>query len=335
MSGPASPEHERRVEQAAGHGHDDAAVVPRPVEADPRTTPSLPLDLLGTFAVGFGMGTADTVPGFSGGTVALVAGIYERLIANVRQGARALSLLVRGRMGDGARATAAIEWGFVVALLAGVFSAIFALASALDHQLKSAPVEMSALFLGLVIGATIVAVGELRTPALRHLGIGAVVAVVAFVGLGFRSSAMVDPSLGYLFVAGAIAICAMILPGISGSFILVLLGVYQVVISAVSGGDIAVLVTVAAGAAVGLAAFSTLLNWLLLRYHDEVLAVLLGLMVGSARVLWPWPSTEGVGDPKLGAPVVGDMPEVLALSIGAIVAVGAFAAVARRVARNT
>lgn len=306
------------------------AVAARPPEADPRTGPSLPTEILGTYVVGFTMGAADTVPGFSGGTVALVAGIYERLIANVRQGARALSLLVRGRLRDGAQALGAVEWVFVVALLSGVGSAIVALASVLERQLETAPVQMSALFLGLVIGATIVASAELRAPRPLHLGVGAAVAVVTFVALGFRGVAGGDPSLAFLFVAGAVAVCAMILPGVSGSFLLLLFGVYHYVVSAVSARDVAVLAVFAAGCVVGLASFSTLLNWLLRRYHDLVLAGLLGLMAGSTRVLWPWPSVK-VGDPDLGAPVADDVPLVLAIAIGGGLAVAVFGYVARRV----
>jgi putative membrane protein len=314
---------------------EDGAVAPRPVEADPRATPVLPLDLAGTYAVGFAMGTADTVPGFSGGTVALVAGIYERLIANVRQGARAASLLLRGQLRASLRALGVVEWGFVVALVSGVLSAIVLLAAVLERQLQAHPVRMSAIFLGLVIGATLVASRELRAPAPKHVAIGLVVAAVTFVALGFRAADTADPTLGFVFVAGAIAICAMILPGVSGSFLLLLLGVYEYVIGAVSARDLVVLGVFGVGCVVGLASFSTLLNWALREHHDVVLAGLLGLMAGSARVLWPWPSATGVGDPQLGAPVAGEVAFVAALVVGSALVVAAFALVARRVASST
>jgi putative membrane protein len=314
---------------------EDGAVAPRPVEADPRATPLLPLDLAGTYAVGFAMGTADTVPGFSGGTVALVAGIYERLIANVRQGARAASLLLRGQLRASLRALGVVEWGFVVALVSGVLSAIVLLAAVLERQLQAHPVRMSAIFLGLVIGATLVASRELRAPAPKHVAIGLVVAAVTFVALGFRAADTADPTLGFVFVAGAIAICAMILPGVSGSFLLLLLGVYEYVIGAVSARDLVVLGVFGVGCVVGLASFSTLLNWALREHHDVVLAGLLGLMAGSARVLWPWPSATGVGDPQLGAPVAGEVAFVAALVVGSALVVAAFALVARRVASST
>jgi putative membrane protein len=330
VSQPPSSEDDLRATPDGELTAPDDALAARPVEADPVDTPRTALGLVGTYAVGFTMGAADTVPGFSGGTVALVAGIYERLIANVRQGARALSLLARARFGDGVRALGAIEWGFVLALLGGVLSAVVALASFLHRQLEAEPVRMSAVFLGLVIGATVVASRELRQPEARHALVGLAVAVVTFAGLGLRAADATTPSLAFVFVAGAVAICAMILPGVSGSFLLLLLGAYEYVIGAVSTRDLVVLGVFAVGCLVGLSSFSTLLNWLLRRHHDLVLAALLGLMAGSARVLWPWPSTDGVGDPQLGAPVAGDVPAVAALGVGAALAVVAFGFLARR-----
>jgi putative membrane protein len=314
---------------------DGEVVAARSPEAGLRGTPRLPLDVAGTFAIGLGMGAADLVPGFSGGTVALVTGIYERLIANVRQGARALSLLLRLQVRAGLGALGAIEWGFVVALLSGILSAVVALAAWLSGLIETRPVQLSAVFLGLVLGATVVALAELRAPGARHLVIGAVVAAITFVGLGLRSGSVGEPVLPLVFAAGAIAICAMILPGISGSFLLLLLGTYVHVIDAVEAREVVFLGVLALGAVTGLASFSTVLNWALRRHHDVVLAGLLGLMVGSTRVLWPWPSTGGVGDTRLGAPVASEVPMALASAVVAAAAVAVFAALGRRVARAT
>lgn len=310
-------------------GHADE-VVARPVEALRR--PPAVLAPLVTFGVGFGMGTADLVPGFSGGTVALLCGIYQRLVANVRQGAHALSLLARGRVRAAVGAVGRIEWSFVLALLAGILTAVLTLAQLLESRLEAAPVAMSALFLGLVLGATVVARAELRAPDGRHLVIAVAAAVVTFVGLGFGAGSLDDPGLVVLFLAGAIAICAMILPGVSGSFLLLLVGVYTPVLAAVADRDLLTLAVFGAGCVVGLASFSTLLHWLLRHHHDVVLAALLGLLVGSARVLWPWPSTGGVGDPALGAPT-GDVATPAALAIGGAVAVVALGTLARRATR--
>ncbi len=314
---------------------DDEVVAERPREASARGAPRAALDLAGTGAIGFAMGAADVVPGFSGGTVALIGGIYERLIANVRQGARALSLLLRAKPGEGVRAIAAIEWPFVASLLAGVLLAVLTLAGLVGGLVEDEPVLMSAIFLGLVAGSTVLAARELRRPGLIHLGVTVPVAVVTFAGLGLRSGGVDDPSLLVLFAGGAVAICAMILPGVSGSFLLLLMGLYTGVIDAVDRLDVTVLAVFAAGAVVGLAGFSTLLNWLLRRFHDRVLAAMVGLLAGSSRVLWPWPSTEGVGDSALGAPVGAQVPGAALVAVLAVAAVLAFGALAQRVSTHT
>jgi putative membrane protein len=308
-------------------------VAARPVEASAATAPRGPLAMTATFAVGVAMGTADIVPGFSGGTVALVTGIYERLIANVRQGARTLSLAMRGRFRAAWTAFAAIEWLFIVPLLLGILGAIAVLASALSGLLRDEPVVMSALFLGLIVGAAVLAVRELRRPAPVHGVVGAIAAMVTFAGLGLSAGAVTDPPLLAFFAAAAVAICAMILPGVSGSFLLLLLGMYTAVIDAVEGREFANLAVFAAGAVVGLASFSTLLNWALRRFHDLVLAALIGLMVGSVRVLWPWPpGPEGVGGTELGAPVATEVPGALAAGLGALTLVLLLGAAGRRAA---
>jgi putative membrane protein len=217
---------------------------------------------LRTLLTGVAMGTADLVPGFSGGTVALVAGIYPRLIANIRASAHVVSLALRLRLRALPGALRALDWSFLIVLLVGLVAAAFTLAATLDRLLETEPVVMSAVFLGLVLGAATVA---------RHQ----------------------------------------------------LVGTYEPVIAAVAARDAATLLVVIVGAVAGLLVFSTLLNWLLRRAHDVVLVVLIGLMVGSARVLWPWPSASGVGDPALGAPSgqVGAALFAMAVAFVAVVAV--------------
>lgn len=277
------------------------------------------------------MGSADIVPGVSGGTIALVFGIYERLVAEVRGGAGAIAALVRLDVRGALDRAKAVDWTFVISLAVGILTAIVALANVLEHLLEDEPVLLSGLFLGLVAGSVVVAAGMLKAPAASHVAVGAVVAVVAFVGLGVKGGTITDPSLLVYVAGGAVAICAMILPGISGSFILLLLGLYDAVIGAVSDRDLLVVGAVGLGAVVGLAAFSTLLNWLLEHHHDVVLAALIGLMAGSMRVLWPWPAGEdGVGDTGLQAPD-GDVVGVVLLVVVGAVVVLAVAALGRRV----
>ena len=284
--------------------------------------------LPGVYAAGLGMGAADLVPGVSGGTVALVVGIYDRLVGAIRQGVRALATLLRGRPRDAITELRAVDWPFLLVLLAGIGSAVVLLAGVLERLLVEQPVLLSAAFLGLVLGSTVVACDEVRRPDARELAVGVVVTVVTFVLLGLRPATVADPSVAMLVGGGAVAICAMILPGISGSFLLLLMGLYAPVLAAVSDRDLVTIGAVGLGAVLGLASFSTLLSWLLHAHRRVVMAAIVGLLLGSARVLWPWPAgSEGVGDTRLGAPD-GQVLAALALGLGATVLVVAVARLA-------
>jgi putative membrane protein len=305
---------------------------PTPTNLDPEpSTDRVPLaQLPRVAAAGFAMGSADIVPGVSGGTVALVLGIYDRLVAAIRQGTRGLSALLRGRFRDGRDALLAVDWGFLLSLLVGIGTAVVLLAGLLERFLEEEPVLLSAAFLGLVAGSVVVASDEVRDPTARTWGIGAVAAVLTFLLLGLRAGTLSDPSPVVLVAGGALAICAMILPGVSGSFLLLLVGLYDVVLSAVGDRDLAIIAYVGVGAVVGLAVFSTLLHWLLEHHRDTVMAILLGLMVGSLRVLWPWPAgPDGVGDTGLGAPTTQVVPAFALLAVAALFVV-AVARLARR-----
>jgi putative membrane protein len=293
-----------------------------------------PLALAGTVAAGFAMGIAELVPGFSGGTVALVAGIYERLIASIRQGARTLSLLVRGRPKDALRALLAIDWVFVTVLLVGMLTAVFLLASTLEGLLEERPAELRGVFLGLILGASLVASRQLREPSARHALVGVASAVAFFVLLGFSRGEITEPSAWWFLLGGGLSIMAWILPGVSGSFLLVVLGLYGGVIGALSARDLPLIALFAVGALLGLAAFSTLLNWVLARYHDLLLAALIGLMVGSARVLWPWPADKALGSAELGAPPGAEAFLAVALGLTAFALVYMFGLAASAVERR-
>ena len=321
------PDGELPIEELVGE---------RPVEA--MAPMRRPAALVGTFITGGVMGAAEVVPGFSGGTVALVAGIYERLVANVRQGARTLSLLVRARPRDAWRALLTIDWLFVAVLGVGMMLVLFTVVGPLSALLEERPVEMSAVFLGLVLGAAVVASRRLRTPRLLHLGIALLAAALTFVALGYTPGTIEQPNLLFIVLGGAVAVTAWILPGVSGSFLLLLMGLYPAVVGAAADRDLGLLVLFAVGCVLGLAAFSTVLNWLLARAHDLVLAALIGLMVGSVRVLWPWPSDAGVGGSgELGAPVGSEafLAAALGLTAFALVYMGGLSATAvqRRLVR--
>ena len=280
---------------------------------------------------GFLMGSADIVPGVSGGTIALVLGIYTHLIDTVRDGASVLGAAVKSvrvskspfkvtaSFSDVFEKFKAVDWAFLIPLLVGIGLAVIALSHTIEHLLETQPVRMAAAFFGLVVGSIIVTAQRLKLDATRAATLVGV-AVVAFVVLGLRSGPVEDPSLPFVFVAGAIAICAMILPGVSGSFLLLMLGLYDSVLGAVSDLDLAIIAVFGLGAVLGLAGFSTLLHWALHHHHQLVLSGLVGLMLGSLRVLWPWPNgTEGT---EMAMPA-GDVwvPILLAVAGGVVVVV--------------
>lgn len=271
-----------------------------------------------TVVGGFLMGTADLVPGVSGGTIALVLDIYERLVNSIREGSSALGHVIKFDLEEARTHLKLVEWGFLLSLLGGIVVAVALLASFLERQLEERPTVLAGLFLGLVAGSVVIAWKLIKSPTMKHVAIGAVVGLTLFALLGFgEGTVAADPSYLAFFGAGALAISAMILPGISGSLILLMLGMYAPVLSAVSDRDFAIIAVVGLGAIVGLALFSQLLNWALKTHHDSVLAALVGLMAGSTRVLWPWP--DGVFSAELGAPTDDLLAVTAAAVIGVIV----------------
>jgi putative membrane protein len=270
------------------------------------------------FLRGFAMGTADLIPGVSGGTVALVLGIYRRLVLAIRTGAGALGRLVRLDFGGFVARLKEVDWRFLIPLLVGIAAAVLSLSHLIEHLLETEPVPMAGLFFGLVLGSLVVAwrLIEERDPV--RLTVLVAVAAVIFWLLGLSAGTVSDPSLWAFFGAGAVAICAMILPGISGSFLLLMMGMYAPVLGAVNDRQLLAIGVFLVGAVLGLASFSTLLHAMLDRYHDTVMAALVGLMAGSLRVLWPWP--DGTGGTSLDAPD-GDLlaPVLLAVAGAAIV----------------
>ena len=267
---------------------------------------------------GFLMGAADVVPGVSGGTVALVLGIYERLVGSIHTAASALGQTARGRFTEATRRLRQVEWSLVLPLLAGIGLAVLSLASLIDHLLDDEPQNTAAAFFGLVAGSILVAWRLVRRWDGIRAATGVAVAVAAFFLLGLRGDPVSDPSLPVFLLAGMIAIVAMILPGISGSFILLMLGMYQNVLDAVNTRDLSVILVFLVGAVVGLSAFSTLLNAMLRDHHDTMMAALIGLMAGSLRVLWPWP--DGATTAAVSQPVDWGIPLLLAMAGFAVVA---------------
>jgi len=250
------------------------------------------------FFSGFAMGAADIVPGVSGGTMAFILGVYETLINAIksfnldaaRMGLQLLHPTEPTEEEQGAQNRIMVlldhlHLRFLIALGGGILAAIIILASALEHLLQTQPTYVFAFFGGLII-ASVVAIGlKVRWTfnALVALVIGAIAAFI-IVGLpSFGGTFGHGPLV--LFISGAIAICAMILPGISGSFILLILGQYDFVLGSVKDRDIVSLIFVALGASVGILIFSRILSWLLKRYENTTVAVLVGFMLGSLRLI--------------------------------------------------
>jgi|TARA_B110000902_G_scaffold266696_1_gene355602 putative membrane protein len=240
---------------------------------------------LGIFLRGMAMGAADVVPGVSGGTIALITGIYDRLINAISSAD--VELLGYLRNVELAKAWQHVDGTFLSILMAGIVTSIAMLASLIVSALATYPLLIWSFFFGLIFASAIFLMRQIKPWGIENLillliGIAIAVAVV------FIKPVESDGEFWYLFAAGAIAICATILPGISGGFILVLLGAYTPVLIAVKEFDIVALAGLIAGASIGLLCFSKVLSWLLTRYHNRVMALLTGFLFGSLYLIWPW-----------------------------------------------
>jgi len=251
---------------------------------------------LGVAARGFVMGSLEIVPGVSGGTLALILGLYEELVNSVRGmlNREAIGLLLRFKV---KQALSLLPWKFLVALASGVLLAAFTMSHLLEWVLQNHPSLLWATFFGLIAAAILAIAKQVQKwhwPSLLAAVIGAV-AIFVFVGL---VPVQTPDTWWFWFLSGAIAICGLVLPGMSGSFILLLLGKYERLLAAVTHLDLLTLFLVIAGAGVGILTFAQLLGWLLKRHHDPTLAFLMGMLIGSLRKIWPWKETlETILDP--------------------------------------
>ena len=282
--------------------------------------------VLSNFGRGLAMGAADVVPGVSGGTVALLLGIYDRLVGQIAHLSSAASHVLRGRLRRALAMIRQAEWGFLVALAVGIGVAIVGLVEVVRWLIDEQPVGLSAAFFGLVAMTVVTTWSQVSQWRAGLVTVFVVVGAAVFLLLGVRAGSVADPAALVIVGAGALAICAMILPGISGAFVLLLLGLYDPITDAVSDRDIGAVVLFGLGAVVGLGLFSRLLQRLLDRWRDAMIAVLMGLMAGSLRVLWPWPvgdaDSGGFGNAELGAPRASDLVvAVIAALVAAAVAV--------------
>ncbi|MGO2997717.1 MAG: DUF368 domain-containing protein [Moraxellaceae bacterium] len=259
---------------------------------DPNTPPvrtDSPKQLLGVYIKGMAMGAADIVPGVSGGTIALIAGIYERLINAL--GSIGPHLWQIFRQEGGIKGLIAVwrqvDATFLLCLILGIATSFATLAGIIKHLLDNQPLLIWSFFFGLVIATVFILLSEIKRWSIGRATLFAA-GLIAAVVISNLPLLATTASLPYLFFAGAIAICAMILPGVSGSFILLLLGAYDTVLEAVHTLNFTVLLTVMAGMATGLLLFTRALKWLLARYYQATLALLTGFIAGSLVKVWPW-----------------------------------------------
>lgn len=260
-----------------------------------RSQPDNPKQLLGVYIKGMVMGAADIVPGVSGGTIALIAGIYERLINAL--GSIGPSLWKVFRAEGGIKGFIAVwrqvDATFLLFLLLGIATSFATLAGMIKYLLDNQPLLIWSFFFGLVVATVVILLTEIKRWTTARIGLF-VIGLAFAVGISSVPILTTTPSLPYLFFAGAIAICAMILPGVSGSFILLLLGVYDSVLEAVHAFNLTVIITLMAGMLSGLLLFTHMLKWLLSRYYQGTLALLTGFIAGSLVKVWPW-KTDALG----------------------------------------
>ena len=287
------------------------------------------------------MGAADIVPGVSGGTIALLTGIYERLISAIKS--VGWDTLVTLKQKGIKAAWQQIDGTFLLSILAGAATSIILLSKVLHYLIETQPIMLWSFFFGLVLASVVYVVKQVNSwnPArIILLILGTLVAAL----ISLSPATEIEVTSFSLFFAGSIAICAMILPGISGSFILLLMGMYGFIIGAIKSFDLISLGIFASGCLVGIMLFSRVLSWLLQHYHSATMAVLSGFMLGALVKLWPWKSvlsyrTNSAGElvPFIESPVwpwLHQEPQII-LAIVAVIIGFSIVFVMDRVLRNT
>lgn len=245
------------------------------------------------------MGAADVIPGVSGGTIAFIMGIYDEFVGSIASiNAEAVRLLLKGQFKAFWKH---INGTFLVSLIAGIGLSVILLAGLMQTLLTVYPIQTWAFFFGLIVASSIFILRGISGWKPRDI-LMVVLGGVMGVTVCTLSPTQTPDALWFIFLSGAIAICAMILPGISGSFILLILGKYQYIMGTISGlvagenfgGNLLILCVFLVGAAVGILGFSKLLHWLLARWNKETLLVLAGFIIGSLIKVWPWSNPEAL-----------------------------------------
>ncbi|MEM9326999.1 MAG: DUF368 domain-containing protein [Bacteroidota bacterium] len=240
---------------------------------------------------GIAMGAANVIPGVSGGTIAFITNIYERLINALKAfDIEALKMLFRGEFKAVAEK---VDLSFLVAIFSGIFISILTLANVLEWLFVNHEILTLAFFFGLIVASLFAVgqqVGQWSLPVYGALIIGALIAIL----IAFLPPATANDGFFYVFLCGVVAICSMILPGLSGAYILLLMGNYILVLGAIRTVDLGVLVPLGLGCIVGLIVFSRLLSYLFAHYKDQTVGLMMGFVAGSLLIIWPWKTTEFV-----------------------------------------
>lgn len=237
---------------------------------------------------GIAMGGADVVPGVSGGTIAFITGIYEKLLDSIKSfDLDALSLL-RGL--EIKKLWQHVNGTFLLVLFAGIATSILSLANIITFLLNNHPIQVWSFFFGLIVISALIILREVK-----KWNFGVVIAIILGIAIAYfitaTTPAETPDAPWFMFIAGAVAICAMILPGISGSFILLLFGKYEYVITALKEFRIADLIFLGLGCIVGILSFARIVSWLFKKFHNLTVGLLSGFMIGSLNKVWPWKDT--------------------------------------------
>lgn len=253
------------------------------------------------------MGAADVIPGVSGGTIAFITGIYDQLISSINSiNGTAVKLFFSGKFKEFWKH---INGNFLLSLFCGIIISVLSLAGLMQYLLEHHPIQTWAFFFGLIVASSIFILRGIEGWNLKSV-IFLILGVILGIVVCTLSPTQTPDALWFIFLSGALAICAMILPGISGSFILLILGKYKYIMGTITGvttgtavGEgLVILGVFAVGAVCGILAFSRFLHWLLARYHKQTLLVLAGFIIGSLVKVWPWSNMEAI--------VISQFPEI-------------------------
>ena len=265
--------------------------------------------LIDFFLKGFAIGSVDVIPGISGGTVALMLGIYEKIINSIFNIEFGIINFILQKREKSLEHFKKLNWKFIIGLILGIITALFIGANLISILLEKWPNELKSLFLGLILGSIIVPWLQIKKKNFLIYAILLISISLSFLVFSISYATKTNPQLLLIMVAGFLSVSAMILPGISGAFILLLLGMYESTLDAVKNGNFSYLFFFLLGGITGLIILIPILKWLLKKSRDKILIILVGLMLGSSIHLWPWKTDTN------SFPIIPDEINLLIISI--------------------